>query len=395
LIYGFTMKKFQSGKILAISFGHLFHDIYSSFLSPMIPLLVSKLGISLSLAGFLDVIKNSPSLLNPFLGLMADRICVKYFVIFTPSITAVIMSLIGIAPSYSILAIMVFVMGISSTLFHIPSPVLIKNLSADKTGRGMSYYMLGGELSRTLGPLIITGAITIWGFEGTWRLIPFGLAASFVLYIKLKNFSIDKDVDQKQIRIKTSTAFKELIPLLSYLGGFLFFMTALKLAVTLYLPAYLVNQGKTLISASFSLAVLQFSGAAGTLFAGPISDKIGRKTTLLISSIACPILMWLFIIVNDTFMLPILAALGFFLFSSGPVILALVQDANSHSPSFANGMYMTSSFIIRSIIILLVGHYIEKFGYNLTYKISAILAIGAIPFTLFIPLKMKGTKSLT
>ena len=384
------MKKFQSGKILAISFGHLFHDVYSSFLAPMIPLLVGKLGFSLPLAGMLDVIKNSPSLFNPFLGLLVDQISVKYFVIFAPGITAVIMSLIGIAPSYTVLAIMVFVMGISSTLFHIPSPVLIKNLSANKTGRGMSYYMLGGELSRTLGPLIITGAVTIWGIEGTWRLIPFGLAASFVLYVKLKDFVVDKDAVQKQIRVRTSTAIKELIPLLTLLGGFLFFRTAINVAVTFYLPVYLVDQGKTIISASFSLAVLQFSGAVGTLFAGPVSDKIGKKKTLLIASLACPLLMWLLIVADDKFIIPILAVLGFFLFSSGPVILALIQDFNSHIPAFANGMYMTSSFIIRSFIILLVGYYIEKIGYDLTYKIAAILAFGSIPFFIFIPIKKQS-----
>ncbi len=381
------MKKFQSGKILAISFGHLFHDVYASFLAPMIPLLVGKLGFSLPMAGMLDVFKNSPSLFNPFLGLLADKICVKYFVIFTPGITAVIMSLIGVAPSYTVLAIMVFVMGISSTLFHIPSPVLIKNLSGDKTGRGMSYYMLGGELSRTLGPLVITGAITIWGIEGTWRLIPFGLAATLVLYVKLKDFTVDKDAVLKKNKKSKPTAIKELIPLLSTLSGFLFFITATKVAITFYLPAYLVNQGKTIISASLALAVLQFSGALGTLVAGPISDKIGRKITLLIASIACPLLMWLLMITEDMFMLPILAIFGFFLFSSGPVILALIQDFNSHIPAFANGMYMTSSFIIRSLIILLVGYYIEKIGYDLTYKISAILTFGSIPFILFIPIK--------
>lgn len=138
-------KPFQSGKILVISLGHLFHDVYSSFLSPLLPLLVNKLGIPLSLAGMLDVIKSSPTLFNPFLGLLVDRICVKYFVIITPAITAIIMSLIGMAPSYAVLAIMVFVMGISATLFHIPSPVLIKSFSADKTGTGMSWYMLGGN----------------------------------------------------------------------------------------------------------------------------------------------------------------------------------------------------------------------------------------------------------
>ena len=70
-------ERFQRGRVVAVSVGHLVHDVYSSFLSPLLPLLVEKLGITLSMAGMLDVIKNSPSLFNPFLGLLVDRVAVK------------------------------------------------------------------------------------------------------------------------------------------------------------------------------------------------------------------------------------------------------------------------------------------------------------------------------
>lgn len=380
-------ERFQRGRVIAVSVGHLFHDVYSSFLSPLLPLLVEKLGITLSMAGMLDAIKSSPSLFNPFLGLLVDRVSVKYFVILTPAVTAIVMSLIGVAPSYAVVVIMVFVMGVSSTLFHIPSPVLIKKFSADRTGRGMSFYMLGGELSRTFGPLIITGAITIWGLEGTWRLIPVGLAASLALYFVLREYRGDEDASHNCERVRAGAAVRELAPLLTSLGGFLFFTMAVKVAVTLYLPAYLVGQGKTLMSASLSLSVLQFSGAAGTLFAGCLSDRIGRRTTLLVSGVACPILMWLFLVSGDAFSIPILAALGFFLFAPGPVLLALVQDTNSESPSFANAIYMTMSFTIRSLMVFLVGHFIGRIGFDATYRIAAVWAVGVLPFMLFIPEK--------
>ncbi|MCB9503725.1 MAG: MFS transporter [Deferribacteres bacterium] len=105
------------------------------------------------------------SLFNPFIGLLADKMCVKYIVIWTPGFTALFMSLVGLSPSYLILFILLFVSGISSTLFHVPAPVMIKHLSAEKTGAGMSYFMFGGELARTLGPLIITAAMSLWGWK--------------------------------------------------------------------------------------------------------------------------------------------------------------------------------------------------------------------------------------
>ncbi|MBT7887942.1 MAG: MFS transporter, partial [Deltaproteobacteria bacterium] len=91
---------FQTVDAVAISITHLLHDIYSSFLAPILPLLIEKLSISYSSAGFLTVAQRLPSLLNPFVGLIADKISIRYFVIFAPAITAISMSLLGIAPNY-------------------------------------------------------------------------------------------------------------------------------------------------------------------------------------------------------------------------------------------------------------------------------------------------------
>lgn len=384
--------KFQTGTVLAVSLGHMLHDIYAAFLAPMLPLLVGKLGITLTLAGMLDSVRNAPSLLNPFFGLMADKISVRYFVIITPAVSAVIMSLLGIAPSYTVAVIMLLIMGISSSLFHVPSPVVIKRFAGRKTGKGMSWYMLGGEFSRTLGPIIITWAITIWGLEGTWRLMPVGLVASFVLYVKLKDVDGDRAVRAKVSGSKGGRGGAALIPLFFSLTGYTLFMMGMKIAVTLYLPAYLVSQGRSLMSASFLLSVLQFAGAAGTLTAGTISDRIGRKTTLFIAGVASPLLMWLFLVSPGSAATPILAVLGFFLFTSGPVLLALVQDAESDSPSFANGMYMTINFGVRAVSVFLVGFFIERIGFNLTYRFTALWAVGVIPLIFLMPEK-RGPQS--
>jgi MFS transporter, FSR family, fosmidomycin resistance protein len=377
-------KKFEVGKVLTISFAHLSHDMFTAFLAPILPLLIDKLGISLSMAGLLDVVRKIPSLLNPFVGLMADRICVRYFIILTPAITAITMSLLGNISSYPILLILLFVAGISSTLFHVPTPVMIKHVSADQVGKGMSYYMLGGELARTLGPLLITVAISWWGLEGSWRVMPLGIIASFILYLKLRNISISQDFQKKKKETGAGETFKKLIPFFGIIFGITIFRAAMKLALTLYLPTFLTQQGNTLWLAGISLAVLQFSGAIGTFFAGPISDKFGRKNILLITSIANPILMWIFISSNGNFMIPLLIVMGFFLFASGPVLLALVQDTDSEHPSFVNGIYMTISFGVSSLMVLLIGILGDCFGLIMTYRFCAIISIASIPFILML-----------
>ncbi len=125
-----------------------------------------------------------PALLNPYIGVLADRVSVRYFVILAPAMTAVPMSLIGIAPSYGVLLILIFITGISVSFFHVPAPVMVARLSAARKGRGMSFFMTGGELARTIGPLVAVAAVSLWGLEGFYPVMIFGLISTGWLYLK-------------------------------------------------------------------------------------------------------------------------------------------------------------------------------------------------------------------
>ncbi len=380
-------KSFQTEKIVTISLAHFFHDVYTAFLAPMLPLLIAKFGISLSVAGLLEVIRKIPSLFNPFIGLLADKICLKYLVIFTPGVSAISMSLLGASPSLIVLFILLFVTGISSTLFHIPSPVMIKNFSGAKTATGMSFFMFGGELARTLGPLLITATLSIWGLEGSYRVMPIGIIASAILFYKLRDVSsLNSKNNTKKVKGARETV-KELVPFFLFIVGFQLFRGGMKAALTLYLPTYLIGNGESLWIAGISLSVLQLAGVAGTFGAGYISDKIGHRNLLLITTIASPLVMWAFITASKMMMIPLLIIMGFLLFASGPVILALVQETNTERPAFINSIYMTINFGIGALTVLIVGILGDRIGLELTYQICAALAFISIPFIFILPKK--------
>jgi len=91
----------QSDKkvILYISAGHLCHDIYTSFLAPILPLLIEKLALSYAAAGFLSVLMRLPSLLSPIVGAWSDRSALRFCFIASPGVTAVVMCLMGMSPN--------------------------------------------------------------------------------------------------------------------------------------------------------------------------------------------------------------------------------------------------------------------------------------------------------
>jgi len=380
------MQKKQTNKslITTVSLAHLVQDTYSAFLAPILPLLIEKLGMSLVMSAFLDIARKLPSLLNPFFGLLAERSDARYFVILSPALTALCMSLLGVASHYVLVLILLMVAGVASTLFHIPSPGMIKEASGKNLGRGMSFYMVGGELARTIGPLLITGGVSLWGLEGTWRLMPLGLLASLILYYKLKDFQFSQHkFSKKREKGEAMKEVKRFLPLFSVMGGFMFFQSAMKMVVTLYLAVYLTQQGYSLWVASSVLAVLQFFGVIGTFLSGTLSDKIGRQNTLVLMSSGAALSMCAFLWSHTLYTLfPMLGLLGIFMFANGPVMLSIIHELDSKMPTFINSVYMSINFSISSIVVLVMGIFGDTIGLALTYQIAAALAFVAIPFAL-------------
>lgn len=274
-------ERFKTKAVLLLSACHFVHDIYSAFLSPLLPLLITKFSLTLARAGLLSTVMQLPSLLNPFIGLWADRISVRWFIILAPSLTAIPMSLIGLAPNYGMLLILLFITGISVSLFHVPSPTLIAVVSGAYTGRGMSFYMTGGELARAVGPLVAVGGVSLLGLEGIYPLMVFGIASSVWLFFTLK------DVSPK--------SKKGLVR--PFLWG----------------------------------------------------------TWTEMRHILFPLMLLSFVLVDNWFRFVLLVITGFTLLSTTPVMLAIVQENSTNSPSAANGIFMMSSFMARSAITVIVG----------------------------------------
>lgn len=378
-------KKFQFGNVLTISIAHHLHDIFSSFLAPLLPLLIEKLSISYSMAGMLTVFQRVPALANPLIGLVADKLPVRYILIFAPSLTAIVMSLLGSAPSYIVLVVLLFIAGISSSLFHVPAPVMVTRVSGNRIGKGMSFFMFGGEMARTVAPPAILGAVSLWGLEGTYKMIPFGLASSLLLFIRLSNVKISEQFKKRKNESSVNQTIKQFMPTFIIIAGIFFFTSIMKSALSAFLPTYLTGKGESLWAGGIALSALQLAGAAGSFFFGTISDRIGRKTVLMITVLIAPVLMWLFVEIGGIFTIALLILLGLFLFGVTPVTLAIINEIKTDRPSFVNGVYMTINFVFGSLCVPLVGLLADWLGMENAYLVSAAMAFGAIPFIIMLP----------
>lgn len=376
--------KFDVGKVTLLTIAHFFHDIYTAFLAPLLPLLRESMGLSLSFAGFLSVVQRLPTLFNPLVGMLAERTKARYFVIITPAITALAMSLVPVAPYKSLLVLLVLISGISSSFFHVPSPVMMRKVSGSRIGMGMSFYMVGGELARAVGPIAVLGAVELWGLKGVTYFIPTGILASVMLYFRLRNISIAESI-HSTAQMDYFKVFKQFIPLISTIALILFFRAAMKSALTFYLPVFLEQRGESLWYAGISLSVLQGAGVIGTFFAGTVSDQIGRRNMMIIATIITPILFFAFLYSSDWLQMLFLILCGLFLFATGPVFLAIVNEYKTRHNNFVNAVFMTTTFLIGALMVLVVGVLGDIFSLETTYRVVGVLAFGAIPFAFRMP----------
>jgi len=361
---------FHTEQVLTISGGHFVHDVYSAFLAPLLPLLIEKMSLTLTMAGSLSAFVQLPAILTPFVGHLADKYNLRYLVIIAPALTAIAMSAMGLATNFVSLALILLMSGISSALFHAPAPAMVGQISGKRIGKGMSWFMGGGELARMAGPLVAVWAASLWGLDGMSRIIVIGWATSGLLFWRLKDIPVSsrKKGSLQSILPKLRTLF---LPLLIMQ----FFRMFMIVCMTGYLPTYMNLNGATLLLAGASLSILELAGFAGALSGGTLSDRLGRKPLLMGITILAPLLMLAFLNVSGWLLVPVLLAYGFVSISAGPVFLALIQDNFPENRAVSNGLYISMNFLLRSLVLVLVGMAGDAYGLDTTFKGSAGLAL--------------------
>ena len=382
-----TKKKFLPGSVLVLSGGHFFHDLYSNFLAPVLPLIIAGLGISYSQAGLLSVFHRLPSVLNPFIGTIASKKNPAVIIAIAIVVSSTAMCFITSAPTYTVLALLILVMGISSCFFHIPSPVLIRKFSGDMTGTGMSFYMLGGELARSAGPIVVLTAVSLWGKEKVYYLLPGAVIYALII---LTMFYKNRDENTESVKPEEKGFLNVLIDMKIFFFAITMILiarTSIASVLNTYLPAYLTSKGLSLWFSGISLSILQLSAAAGVMFSGFISDKIGKTRILLISTALSPVLMLLFSVSNGYLSIFLLVLTGFAAFSSSPVLLAYVQEQSGDNPVVCSSIFMTADFLTITAAITAAGFLGDSFGLQTAFIISGFVSLIGFPFVFLLKRK--------
>ncbi len=369
--------EFHTGLVTTIAGGHAVHDTYTAFLPPLLPDFVETMSLSNAAAGSLAAFLQIPSLFQPFIGHLADRTTLRWIVILGPGMTGTVMSFLGWAPGYFALALMLLVAGVSVAAFHATAPVAVGYLSGNRLGRGMGFWMVGGELGRTLGPLVVVSALAVMSMKSMAFLSLAAIATSVFLYVRLRDVPLRTRGDGEQVPWRT--AVRAMRGLMLPLGVLVSLRSMMVMAVTIFLPLYLTEEGASLWLAGAALSIVEAAGIAGAFGGGWISDHVGRRAVMVLGQIAAAIALLAFLATDGWVQVAILPIIGFSLLAVPPVMMALVQEQFPESRALANGIYLSMNFAIRSIAAIAYGLFGDAFGLSTSMYIAAAAMFVGLP----------------
>lgn len=135
-------------------------------------------------------------------------------------------------------------------------------------------------------------------------------------------------------------------------------------------------------------AILLVGSVVGPLFAGWVSDRFGRKRTVVAYYLLSATGIGLFVLAgaNLVFLVPVLLPFGTAVFSEGPILQAFLADrAEPRTRDMAFAVYFTFAFGIGAFWAFAIGWIVTAFGFPIAFSVMGLSYLAATLFILAIP----------
>ncbi len=372
-----------------LSLGHFTNDTYTGYLAPLLPLLVQKIGFSLTLAGVLVSIQAiASSLLQPVFGMLSDRLRRPLLVVIGPLLTALLLSAIGLAHSWTQVACLIVLGGLGTAAFHPQAASLTSRFSGGRKGLAMSVFVTAGSAGHAMGPIFILSVVTLFGLHYSWITAFWGAAVAFLLWRFLPSTLPAAVPSHASPHSNGRNGGKSLLIVI----WFIVFLRAFVIDSFLaFNPLFLHQKQYSVMLAGAANTIFEISGSAGTLLGGPISDRFGRKSIILFSLLGSIPLFWLFLHTNGIPALIYLGLAGAILYSSVPVTIIMAQELFPHRSGAVSSLTMGFAWGMAGLLLTPFGAIAEKIGLGPALQGMVIILPVAFLLAVWLPNQKRKT----
>ncbi|MEQ9571094.1 MAG: MFS transporter, partial [Nitratireductor sp.] len=273
--------------ILAVSFCHLLNDVMQSLLAALYPMLKGDYGLDFWQIGLLTLaFQVTASLLQPLVGIVADRRPMPYSLSAGMGSTMIGLLLLATAGSYGLLLLGAAFVGLGSAIFHPESSRVARLASGGRYGLAQALFQVGGNFGTAIGPLLAAFIVVP---RGQGSVAWFSVAAMIGMVILWR---VGGWYSAYQKRAASRPAAPTMLDLsrrrvmltLVVLIVLVFSKHVYLASISSYYTFFVIERfGVSVQDSQVLLFIFLGAAAAGTILGGPIGDRFGSKTVIWFS----------------------------------------------------------------------------------------------------------------
>jgi FSR family fosmidomycin resistance protein-like MFS transporter len=275
-------------------------------------------------------------------------------------VSVVLLSMVGLASSTVMLAVILIAGGLGGAAFHPPGAALANQLGGDRRGFAMSFYITAGTLGFALGPLLFGPFSEHAGLRWSPLLALPGLVVLAFFIRRIPPITL---------HTTGTSGFRALRPYarpLALLYAIVVLRTLTAMAITTFVPVMLTGRGMSVSAASFVVFAYLFASGAGGFLGGPAADRFGPRKVIAWSLVLATPFLFVAPLLHGLPFAITLAAGGFFLQSTLPVNVTFGQMLAPVSAATVSSLMMGFGWGTGGLSVPLVGMIADRVGIEAT-----------------------------
>jgi MFS transporter, FSR family, fosmidomycin resistance protein len=368
--------------ITALSAGHFATDFSNGALPALLPFLVGRFDLSYTQVGALMLVSAlASSLIQPLFGLWSDRRGAVWLLPAGVALAGVGMALAAASSSYGACLAFVTISGLGTAAYHPEGSKFAAFVSGNRRASGMSLFSIGGNLGVALGALATAPLLLAFGRSGGLLLAVPALVVTGLLFATtayVAGFAPERGtVKALQGRDRPGA--------LALLLGVIALRSAGWFGLLTFVPLWAVSLGYSKSYGNNLLALMLFTGGVGTLAAGPLADRLGRRPVLLSSLVAAPPLTLVYVTVGGVFGAAALALVGVCVVGTFGLTGVMSQEYLPSRIGLASGISIGFSIGLGGVAALALGALADQVDLETAMYACAGIPALAIVLGLLLP----------
>ncbi|MGB9791241.1 MAG: MFS transporter [Thermacetogeniaceae bacterium] len=336
----------------------------------------------------------SSSVIQPLFGILSDRFRAAWLIPVGCLFAGLGMAATGFTKGYLPLLLAVLVSGLGVAAYHPEGSKFARFASGERKASGMSLFSVGGNFGFAAGPIVAGLFCRLAGLHGTAGFLVVSGLMAILLWANLPAIVRTQSTGALQDggnarRSSTNQASrgigKALVPVI-LLVLVVIMRSWTHLGIVTFLPQYYVrflHQTRTYAAAMVSLFLL--AGAFGTLVGGPLADRWGLKTMIVLSMALLIPLVFLLSVLKGIWLALAVALAGFVTISTFAVTVVFGQELLPHNVGLASGLMLGFGIGMGGVGTTMLGWVADHWGLPAAFHVMVVFPVVGLLLALLLP----------